>query len=101
MNNSDAFSDYMVSYSVNRSINISPTHGRLHKNRESSSLGPTICLINRSREKMEESTVVEDKREEELLGKLLMASIEVERLGAENRKLRMEKEEWSSIDRLR
>jgi hypothetical protein len=33
MNTSSAFSDYMVSYSVNRSINLSPTMGRLHKNR--------------------------------------------------------------------
>ncbi len=61
MNTSDAFSDYMVSYSVNRSINLSPTMGRLHKNRETGSLGPTICLINRSREKIEESTTVDEK----------------------------------------
>ena len=33
MNRSDAFSDYMVTYSVNRSINLSPTLGRLHKNK--------------------------------------------------------------------
>ena len=58
MNSSDAFSDYMVSYSVNKSINLSPTHGRLHRNRESTSMGPTICLINRSRSKIEESTAV-------------------------------------------
>ena len=64
MNISDAFSDYQVTYSVNKSINLSPTLGRLHRHRESGSLGPTICLINRSRDKIEESTTIEDKREE-------------------------------------
>ena len=77
MNSSDAFSDYMVSYSVNKSFNLSPSLGRLHKPREASSLGPTICLINRSRDKIEESTAIEDKREEELISKLLMVSMEV------------------------
>ena len=77
MNSSDAFSDYMVSYSVNKSINLSPTHGRLHRNRESTSMGPTICLINRSRSKIEESTAVEDRREEDLISKLFMLSMEV------------------------
>ena len=58
MNSSDAFSDYMVTYSVNKSINLSPSLGRLHKPRESTSLGPTICLVNRSRDKIEESTAI-------------------------------------------
>lgn len=79
MNSSDAFSDYMVSYSVNRSINISPTMGRLHKHREASTMGPTICLINRSREKIEDSTAVEEK-EEELIAKIFMLSMEIDRL---------------------
>ena len=39
MNRSDAFSDMMVTYSVNRSINLSPTHGTLRKPRDSPSLG--------------------------------------------------------------
>jgi hypothetical protein len=81
MNTSDAFSDYMVSYSVNRSINLTPTTGRLHKHQERISLGPTICLINRSRDKIEESTTVEDKREEELLSRIFMMSLEIDRLG--------------------
>ena len=59
MNTSEAFSDYMVSYSVNRSINVSPTMGRLHKHREAGSMGPTVCLINRSRDKIEESTAAD------------------------------------------
>ena len=82
MNTSDAFSDYMVTYSVNRSINLSPSVGKLHKPRESTSMGPTICLINRSRsrEKIEESTNVEEKREEELITKIFMMSLEMERL---------------------
>lgn len=58
MNSSNAFSDYMVSYSVNRSFNISPTSGRLHKHKEKGSYGPTICLMNRSREKHEQSTTI-------------------------------------------
>lgn len=61
MNTSNAFSDYMVTYSVNRSINLSPTSGRLHRQKEKGSYGPTICLLNRSREKNEDSTAVDSK----------------------------------------
>ena len=89
----------MVSYSVNRSINISPTSGRLHKHRESTSLGPTICLVNRSRSKIEESTVVEDRGEQELITKIFMMSMEIDRLSEHNRSLLVEKEQWSSIDK--
>jgi hypothetical protein len=71
MNASNAFSDYMISHSVNRSINLSPTSGRLHRQREKGSFGPTICLMNRSREKIEDSTAVEGK-EEPLLTRMLM-----------------------------
>jgi hypothetical protein len=63
MNTSSAFSDYMVTYSVNRSINLSPTSGRLHRQKDRGSYGPTICLLNRSREKIEESTAPDSKEE--------------------------------------
>lgn len=74
--------------------------GRLHKHREASTMGPTICLINRSREKIEESTAVEEK-EEELIVKIFMLSMEVDRLNEENRQLRADKQERSGIERLK
>ena len=90
MNTSNAFSDYMVTYSVNRSINLSPTSGRLHRQKDRGSYGPTICLLNRSREKIEESTAAADSKEEPLLERLLMLSLEVERLGQALREARAE-----------
>ncbi len=45
----NSFSDYMMGHSVNRSINVSPTTGKIHKHKERlQSFGPTICLMNRS-----------------------------------------------------
>lgn len=92
MNTSNAFSDYMVTYSVNRSINLSPTSGRLHRQKDRGSYGPTICLLNRSREKIEESTNA-DSKEEGLLERVLMLSIEVERLGMALKEAKAEGEE--------
>ena len=63
-------------------------------------MGPTICLINRSRSKIDTSTAP-DERSEEVLGKLLMLSLEIERLTEENRQLRMEKEEYGSMYKLK
>jgi hypothetical protein len=93
MNTSNAFSDYMVTYSVNRSINLSPTSGRLHRQKDRGSYGPTICLLNRSREKIEESTEPENKEDGTLLERVFMLSLEVERLGQALREARAEGEE--------
>jgi hypothetical protein len=100
MNTSNAFSDYMVTYSVNRSINLSPTSGRLHKQKDRGSYGPTICLLNRSREKIEESTVA-DSKDEGLLERILMMSIENERLNQALREARAEGEDRMARSKLR
>ena len=93
MNTSNAFSDYMVTYSVNRSVNFSPTSGRLHRHsRDKGSYGPTICLLNRSREKHDESSRTEIK-DEGLITKVFMLSLEVDRLSQQLREARLQASE--------
>jgi hypothetical protein len=90
----------MVTYSVNRSINLSPTSGRLHKQKERGSYGPTICLLNRSRDKNEESTAIESK-EEPLLERILMLTMEIERLNVLLKETRGENEEKMARSKIR